>query len=248
MPQCWYYLQCQSIWTSERITFMALETWDQHVLDSGFHATYQSHESSCVSTKYHLPSPPSSSLLQLMTPPLCEFCQLARSKRWVPKVDQPTKAWLDQGVESSWDAYEASNFGSADHYVVNTPGQFLLGYGREAPHNQFHGGTLFHDVATGLIWSSLSWSWQNFDGQRMLWTMAMGIGHCWNSPPSQRQWNLQCWALCWKLQEQVPDSFIFWSWYPPSECPCWAVNSNHHVQGQDLYGSCFCELKQIWSW
>ncbi len=42
---------------------------------------------------------------------------------------------------------------SADQFVVNTPGQLLLCYGREAPHNQFHGGTLFHDVPTGLIWA-----------------------------------------------------------------------------------------------
>ncbi len=51
----------------------------------------------------------------------------------------------------SWDAYEAGDFVSADQYVVNTPGSLLSGYGREAPHNQFHGDTLFHDVATGLI-------------------------------------------------------------------------------------------------
>ncbi len=50
----------------------------------------------------------------------------------------------------SWDAYEAGNFVSADQYVVNTPGRLLSGYGQEAPHNQFHGGTLFHDAVTGL--------------------------------------------------------------------------------------------------
>ena len=38
---------------------------------------------------------------------------------------------------------------SADQYVVNTPGRLLSGYGREAPHNQFHGCTLF----LGLIWA-----------------------------------------------------------------------------------------------
>ncbi len=40
-----------------------------------------------------------------------------------------------------------------DQYVANTPGQLLSGYGTEAPHNQFHGGTLFHDAATGIIWA-----------------------------------------------------------------------------------------------
>ncbi len=51
-----------------------------------------------------------------------------------------------------WDAYEAANFVSTGQYVVNMPGQLFSGYGREAPHNQFHGGTLFYDAATGLIW------------------------------------------------------------------------------------------------
>ncbi len=53
----------------------------------------------------------------------------------------------------SWDDFEAGNFVSADQYVVNTLGWPFLGYVREASHNQFHGGTLFHDAATGLIWA-----------------------------------------------------------------------------------------------
>ncbi len=61
------------------------------------------------------------------------------------------KAWQDQEGALSWDAYEAGNIVSADQYIVNTSGHLLSGYGREAPHNQFHGGTLFHDAATGLI-------------------------------------------------------------------------------------------------
>ncbi len=36
--------------------------------------------------------------------------------------------------------------------ILSTPGMLLSGYGKEAPHNQFHGGTLFHDAATSLIW------------------------------------------------------------------------------------------------
>ncbi len=50
----------------------------------------------------------------------------------------------------SWDAYEARNFVSADQFVVSTPGHLLSGYGREASHNQFHGGTLLHDAAQVL--------------------------------------------------------------------------------------------------
>ncbi len=34
---------------------------------------------------------------------------------------------------------------------INTPGRLLSWYGREVPHNQIHGVTLFHDAATGII-------------------------------------------------------------------------------------------------
>ncbi len=72
----------------------------------------------------------------LKTPPLCQSCQLARSKHRVPKVNQPMKARQDQEGALSWDAYEDGDFVSAHQYVVNTPGRLLSGYGREAPHNQ----------------------------------------------------------------------------------------------------------------
>ncbi len=37
--------------------------------------------------------------------------------------------------------------------LANTSDRLLAGYGREAPHNQFHDGTHFCDAATGLIWA-----------------------------------------------------------------------------------------------
>ena len=64
----------------------------------------------------------------LKTPPLCQSCQLARSKRRVPKVNQPMKACQDREGALSWDAYEAGDFVSADQYVVNIPGRLLSGY------------------------------------------------------------------------------------------------------------------------
>ncbi len=57
----------------------------------------------------------------LKTPPLCQSCQLAHSKRHVPKVHQPMKARQDREGAFSWDAYDAGDFVSADQYVVNTP-------------------------------------------------------------------------------------------------------------------------------
>ncbi len=42
---------------------------------------------------------------------------------------------------------------SVNQDVINTPDILLLGYGREALHNQFDGGTLFHGAVTSLIWA-----------------------------------------------------------------------------------------------
>jgi hypothetical protein len=35
---------------------------------------------------------------------------------------------------------------------VNTPGRLLKGYGREGAEHRFHGGTIFNDAASGVIW------------------------------------------------------------------------------------------------
>ncbi len=39
-----------------------------------------------------------------------------------------------------------------DQFVSGTPGRLFSGYGREAEHNWFHGGTIFKDAASGAIW------------------------------------------------------------------------------------------------
>ncbi len=46
----------------------------------------------------------------------------------------------------SWEFY------SADQYV-NTQDRLLSGHVKEEPQNCFRGGTIFHDAATGLIWT-----------------------------------------------------------------------------------------------
>ncbi len=71
----------------------------------------------------------------------------------MPKENQPAKAKLDHKSALSLNALEAVDFVSADQYVVNTPNRFQSGYSREVPHNQCHGGTLFDDAATCLIWA-----------------------------------------------------------------------------------------------
>ncbi len=36
--------------------------------------------------------------------------------------------------------------------MSGTPARLFSGYGHEAQHNQFHGGTIFNDAASGAIW------------------------------------------------------------------------------------------------
>ncbi len=103
----------------------------------------KAHESSGVCHEIsHVITPVFKSTPNINTPTLCQSCQKACSKRQAPKVNQPMKAWQDEEGVLSRDAYEAVDFVSVDQYVVNTPGRLLSGYGREVPHNKFHGGTL----------------------------------------------------------------------------------------------------------
>ncbi len=52
----------------------------------------------------------------------------------------------------SWDWYEAGNYISADQFIVSVPGWLPSGYGREGANSCFHGGTIFRDAASGIIW------------------------------------------------------------------------------------------------
>ncbi len=87
------------------------------------------------------------------TPPLCQSCQLAWFKLHVPNVNQPTQDQHEQAEALSQDGFEPDYFVYADQYIVNTPGRLILGYDKDSPHNQFHGGTIFHYAATSLIWA-----------------------------------------------------------------------------------------------
>eukprot|EP00957_Ditylum_brightwellii_P040099 3034853-Ditylum_brightwellii.AAC.1 len=64
---------------------------------------------------------------------------------------QQTPVVEKQGALSR-DRYEPGDFVSTDQYVVRTPGRLPSGYGREAAEKRFHGGTIFRDAATGIIW------------------------------------------------------------------------------------------------
>ena len=83
--------------------------------------------------------------------PKCHSCELARQKRRSPQVKKSTAIPKKDAVLSR-DRYEAGDFVSADQFVVNTPGRLFSGFGREDDRNKFHGGTIFQDTATGIIW------------------------------------------------------------------------------------------------
>ena len=83
--------------------------------------------------------------------PKCMSCQLARAKQRNPGV-VTKKANSDREAVLSWDRYEAGDFVSMDQFVVTVPGRLPSGYGRENDNARFHGGTIFRDAGTGIIW------------------------------------------------------------------------------------------------
>ena len=87
-----------------------------------------------------------------MQGPLCTTCELTRAKKRNPKVIK-TQAIKEREQVLAADQYDPGDFVSMDQFVVRTPGRLPSGYGREAQENQYHGGTIFNDAATGIIWA-----------------------------------------------------------------------------------------------
>ena len=83
--------------------------------------------------------------------PRCESCELARAKKRNPKVVKQ-EAVKEKKDVLSWNKYMPGDFVSMDQFSVSTPGRRLEGYGRESKDNRYHGGTIFQDAATGIIW------------------------------------------------------------------------------------------------
>ena len=83
--------------------------------------------------------------------PKCMACQLARAKRRNTGVSH-SKPIPEKKDILSWDRYEVGDYVSADQFVVSIPGRLPSGYGREGANSRFHGGTIFRDAASGIIW------------------------------------------------------------------------------------------------
>ena len=83
--------------------------------------------------------------------PLCTACELARAKKRNPEVSKQKAIEEKQGILSA-NKYAPGDFVSMDQFVSQTTGRLPTGYGRERPENRYHGGTIFNDAATGIIW------------------------------------------------------------------------------------------------
>jgi hypothetical protein len=83
--------------------------------------------------------------------PCCVACELAHG------CCRPTGATKQLAVEEkagilSANQYQVGDLGTMDQFVSGIFGRLFTGYGCEAQHNQFHGGTIFNDAASGAIW------------------------------------------------------------------------------------------------
>ena len=83
--------------------------------------------------------------------PKCTSCELARAKKRNPQVVKQ-EALKEKAAILAWDKYQPGDFISMDQFVVKTPGRLEGGYGREGANNRYHGGTIFNDAASGIIW------------------------------------------------------------------------------------------------
>ena len=82
--------------------------------------------------------------------PLCQSCNLSRARQKKAKVVR-SKAIESSIGAISRDKYVPGDFVSMDQYVVKEPGRLPTGFGREAEHNMFHGGTIFCDACSKYI-------------------------------------------------------------------------------------------------
>ena len=104
-------------------------------------------------TRYIMPPVISAKLATAATcaVPACESWLLGRSKKRSPGVAKVKHVPDEEGILAC-DKYEVGDFVSTDQFVVRTPGIPPTGYGRERRQNCFHGGTIYNDATSGLIW------------------------------------------------------------------------------------------------
>ena len=72
----------------------------------------------------------------------------AKTRSPAVSTSKPVKA--NEGILSQ-DKYVPGDLISSDQYVEEIPGRLEKGYGCEALHNCYHGGTIFQDAASNLV-------------------------------------------------------------------------------------------------
>ena len=83
--------------------------------------------------------------------PAYKSCLLGHANKRSAGVNQRQPVLDKEGLISR-NKYEVGYFVSTNQFVVQTPGRLPNGYGRERCENHFHGGTIYNDAASGLIW------------------------------------------------------------------------------------------------
>jgi hypothetical protein len=83
--------------------------------------------------------------------PACASCQLARAKKRSPGVVRK-KPVPEKEAALSRNKIQVGDMVSADQFSCTTPGRLPSGFGREEKHNRFHGGTIYNDAASGIIY------------------------------------------------------------------------------------------------
>ena len=78
-------------------------------------------------------------------------CLLAGSKK-ISIVTKKKTIVPEKEVITFRDKHKPVDLVSEDKFVVDTPGQFPTGYGRESYSSCFRGSNLYNDAATGIIW------------------------------------------------------------------------------------------------
>jgi hypothetical protein len=76
---------------------------------------------------------------------------LAWAQQRSPKVKK-VQSNLDSEGAISRNRLEVGDFVSTDQFVCRTPGWLPSGYGHESCNGRFHGGTIYNDAASGIIW------------------------------------------------------------------------------------------------
>ena len=92
-----------------------------------------------VATPIIKPKIPQSSSCPL---PTCQSYQMARARQRKPNIVK-SKVIQENAGALLRNKYELGDMVSMDQYIVKTHGRLPNGYGREADHNKFHGGTIF---------------------------------------------------------------------------------------------------------